>query len=69
MYHGEPSVQSLTPQEQTALFKAIDDVETGKSNLVAFETTNHVVRVIRHHNKHSSYVKVTLTKLGKPQMY
>jgi len=49
----------FTPQEQEALFKAIDDVEKGKSNLVEFEITNHKVKVIRHR----SYVKITLTKL------
>lgn len=61
--------QSLTPQEQVALFKAIDDVEKGKSNLVTFETTYHTVRVMRHHNKYSSYVKITLTKLKSAKIW
>lgn len=62
-------MQCLTPQEQVALFKAINDVELGAHNLIAFETTNHTVRVMRHHNKYNSYVKITLTKLQMPKTF
>ena len=69
MRKSEPSVKCLTPQEQVALFTAIEAVEKRQQDLVEFETTDHKVKVIRCHNKYRSYVKITLTKLDKAKIW